>query len=155
MAEALEELADKVAASVGCELVSAVEKRSRAGVLIEVVCDRRGGITVEDLAEINRFLREKLEASGLYPEGFRLQVVSPGLDRPLRRERDWVSCIGRLAVVTLRGGGRRTGYIRACGEGRVLLGPREGGEPVEFRLEEVESARLEPEIDFGSEERER
>jgi len=155
MEETLEELADKVAASVGCELVSASEGRSKAGVLITAVCDRRGGrVTVDDLSEINRFLRAKLEATGRYPQGFRLQVISPGLDRPLLRDRDWQCCVGRLAVVKLKGSGGRLGRVRSCEGEDVLLELKEGGEAIRFRLVEVESARLEPEIDFSSKERE-
>ncbi|MCJ7420703.1 ribosome maturation protein RimP [Sphingomicrobium astaxanthinifaciens] len=58
-------------------------------------------LTIEDCAEISRALDEPLEAADPIEHAYRLEVSSPGIDRPLTRLQDFVDWSGHLARITL------------------------------------------------------
>ena len=63
--------------------------------------DRRDGgtVTIEDCARASRAIEARVDAGGLLPERYVLQVSSPGLERPLRGVADWRRFVGRWASV--------------------------------------------------------
>ena len=128
-------------------------------------------ITVEDCEKVTRQLQHVLEVEGCAYE--RLEVSSPGLDRPLKKTADYARFVGEQIEVTLKlpfqGRKKYSGVLEALGEGWriVLVGPEvalKGGkgsrkgndkdhEPkaeqaLDFSLEEVREARLVPVVDF-------
>ena len=130
------------------------------------------GITVEDCARVSDQLSLVFAVENVNYE--RLEISSPGLDRPLKRVADFVRFEGHEAFVKLRvaPGGQPRGRKQFQGvlaivepEGDVVTDkaePRlgmvlEGSEGVpellEFSFEEVEKARLVPQIDFRSKKR--
>ena len=77
-------LARPLAEEAGYELVDvefAVQGRHRS---IRVLLDKPGGITVGDCAIFSRRLSDRLDMNQTLPGGYRLEVSSPGLDRPIR-----------------------------------------------------------------------
>ena len=89
----------------------------------------------------------------------RLEVSSPGLDRPLKKLADYVRFAGQEAVVKLRmampGAGNRKSFqgVLHAPEGETLKLEFEGTEGpamLEFSLAEVDKARLVPKVDFRS-----
>ncbi|MEO8079454.1 MAG: ribosome maturation factor RimP [Caldimonas sp.] len=129
-------------------------------------------VTVDDCERVTRQLQHVLEVEGLAYE--RLEVSSPGLDRPLKKAADFARFAGEQVEVTLktpfRGRKRYRGELQSNGEGwRVVLADRaesagrsrqlargavkatavpEADEALEFSLDEVREARLVPVIDF-------
>ena len=82
------------------------------------------GVTVDDCARVSRALEAWLDEVAGMPERYVLEVSSPGIERPLTRERDWSRFKGQrvaLELVEPLPGGRK----RLEGE---LLGPIEEGE---------------------------
>ena len=152
---------------LGYELVD-VERGQRG--LLRVYIDRvaghvyRGGkgpdaapdsgefVTVDDCEQVTRQLQYALEVEGL--EYARLEVSSPGLDRPLKREADFLRFCGQAVSVTLKQPfeGRKAwkGVLsRAEGGGWSLVFKDGKTEQVfGFTLEEVREARLVPVLDF-------
>ncbi len=65
--------------------------------------DKRGGITVDHCADVSRALDEPLEKfaeiDSLFKGTYELEVSSPGVDRPLRLEKDYVRFVGREARI--------------------------------------------------------
>ena len=106
------------------------------------------GITVDDCARVSNQLTRVLEVENVDYD--RLEVSSPGLDRPLRKEADFVRFAGSQAKLTLRVPlqGRRnfTGVMRAVKQGKLEL-EVEGG-VVSLDLANIDKARLVPEIEF-------
>lgn len=51
--------------------------------IIEIFVDSEKNVTAEDLAEINRLINTKIEENNLLTSGYRLDVSSPGTERPL------------------------------------------------------------------------
>ena len=140
---------------LGYELVS-VELSNR-GRMLRVFIDRpaagppegaAGGITVDDCARVSNQLARVLEVEDFDYD--RLEVSSPGLDRPLKKEADFLRFAGEQARLTLRVpvAGRRnfTGVMRAVAEGKLQL-EVEGG-MVSIELANIDKARLVPRIEF-------
>jgi ribosome maturation factor RimP len=144
-------------AGLGYELVDA--ERS-AGGLLRVTIDHRHAegaderpITVDDCERATRQLQHVLEVEAVDYQ--RLEVSSPGLDRPLRRAADYVRFAGQPVHLTLKApfAGRKhwQGRLEPNGGGWRLVLPAEGGaapQALDFAVDEVREARLVPVIDF-------
>src|SRR5262249_44768611 len=94
-------IADKVEATlagVGFELVEA--QVSNHGRLLGIFIDRPGGITVDHCAEVSRQLSRVFEVEGIDYD--RLEVSSPGLDRPLRKPADFARFAGSRVDIRMR-----------------------------------------------------
>ena len=60
-----------------------------------------GNISLDDLAELNRQISDKLDDSEISEESYTLEVSSPGVNRPLKKERDYVKFLGSKVDVSL------------------------------------------------------
>ena len=130
---------------MGYELVDV--QASNGGRLLRLFIDKPGGVTVDDCAGLSRHLTRVLAVEGIDYE--RLEVSSPGLDRPLRKERDFVRFAGQKAEVRMRtpdvtGRRRFVGMLRGAQAGQVSLELE--GRLVALALEDVDRARLVPEL---------
>lgn len=139
-------LIEPVVEDHGCELVD-VESRfgsSRTGVLRVTVDSEEGDgrVGVERCAEISREIGTQLDAHDAVPSAYNLEVSSPGLDRILAREKDFVAACGQEVKIKTRRpvGGRRQfkGRLADFQEGRleVLV----DGETFEIAFADVEKA---------------
>ncbi len=99
----MQELVDKTVEGLGYELV---EIERSAGGLLRITIDHPWApgaerfITVEDCEKVTRQLQFGLEVEGV--EYRRLEVSSPGIDRPLKREADFERFAGSLVDLTLK-----------------------------------------------------
>jgi len=130
---------------MGYELVDV--QASNGGRLLRLFIDKAGGITVDDCAKVSRQLSRVFEVEGVTYE--RLEVSSPGLDRPLRKAGDFVRFTGHRAELRMRtpdAGGRRkfVGVLR--GADAALVSMDLEGQTVALPLEDIERARLVPEL---------
>jgi ribosome maturation factor RimP len=151
----LQGLLERTVDGLGYELVS-VELSNR-GRMLRIFIDKpmagpqdagAARITVDDCARVSNQLARVLEVEDIDYD--RLEVSSPGLDRPLKKEADFVRFAGEQARLTLRVpvAGRRnfTGVMRAVAEGKLQL-EIEGG-MVSIELANIDKARLVPRIEF-------
>ncbi len=122
------------------------------------------GVTVEDCAQVSEQLSRVFAVENVNYE--RLEISSPGLDRPLKKPADFARFVGHEAFVKLRSSprgqprGRKQfqGILQnidprethADRIGLVLEGNEGNHELLEFSFDEVEKARLVPRIDFRS-----
>ncbi|MBU2493866.1 MAG: hypothetical protein KJ571_14655 [Bacteroidetes bacterium] len=80
-------LQEKIAQTVqkyGCLLVDSVFRGSHSIPVLEIYIDNEQGVTIELCSEISREINEIIESAELLPANFRLDVSSPGVDRPLK-----------------------------------------------------------------------
>jgi ribosome maturation factor RimP len=137
-------LLEATLAGLGYELVD--WERSGKGRLMRIFIDKPGGINVDDCAAVSHHLTRVLTVENVAYD--RLEVSSPGLDRPLKRERDFVRFAGQRARVKLRvpmdGQRNFVGVLREAGAGRVMLEVE--GRTLVFDLANLDKARLVPEI---------
>jgi len=132
-------------AGLGYELVDV--QASNGGRMLRLFIDKPGGITVEDCATVSRHLTRVLAVEGIDYE--RLEVSSPGLDRPLRKGEDFARFAGHRAEVRMRtadASGRRrfVGVLRGAEAGRVTI--ELDGQTIGLELADVERAKLVPEL---------
>ena len=134
-----------VVTGMGYELVDL--QASNGGRLLRLFIDKAGGVGLEDCAAVSRQLSRVLEVEGIDYE--RLEVSSPGLDRPLRKGADFARFAGHKAEVRMRtpdatGRRRFVGVLRGAQDGQVEMELE--GHKVQLALEDVERARLVPEL---------
>jgi len=106
-------------------------------------------ITVDDCERVSRDVSAALDVADKIPNAYQLEVSSPGLDRPLRRERDFARFVGESAKVRLEVGveGRRnfSGTIRGAKDGRVEIAC--DGRSYELPIDDIVRANLVPDWD--------
>ena len=142
---------------LGYDLVDC--ERSPKGLLrvyIDRVANDPAGeyIVVEDCEKVTRQLQHVLEVEGCAYE--RLEVSSPGLDRPLKKLADYQRFVGQEIDLSLKlafqGRKHYRGVLEALAEGwRLVLKSDTKGkadQALDFSLEEVKEARLVPVVDF-------
>lgn len=144
--EAASEIARRVAASEGLELV---EVEWTGGVL-RIFIDREGGVQLADCENVSRQVSAILDVEEVVPaDRYQLEVSSPGLDRKLLKTEDFERFAGKKAKVRFRaevdGRKQATGRIIDVRDG--LIGLDAGGdEELRFTFEQVAGARLVVEI---------
>lgn len=161
MAVRLLELIEKTVNGVGYDLVDfEMAARGLFRVYIDLLpseLDHQAHVTVEDCAKVSHQLSHVLTIENVNYE--RLEVSSPGLDRPLKKLADYVRFVGERASVKLRvpmpSAFNRKNFegILHPVEGETLkleFEGKDGAAMLEFTLADVDKARLVPQVDFRS-----
>lgn len=157
----LMDLIEKTVVGLGYELVT-FERGTRGSlcVYIDLTAQdavEKGSVTVEDCEKVSHQLSHVLMVENVDYE--RLEISSPGLDRPLRKSEDFVRFAGQEALVKLRapmpGAANRKSFqgILHSPEGDKLkleFEGKDGPAMLEFTLADVDKARLVPQVDFRS-----
>ena len=115
---------------------------------IKVFVDADHGAAIDQLSKINRALYKWVEET-MFPNGdFSIEVSSPGLDEPLRMDRQYVKNIGRSVDVLLKTGIKREGKLISATEQEIVLEEEKGHgkkkEIVQHKIlkEEIKSTRI-------------
>jgi len=95
-------LIEPLVASCGMELVDVEYQRERIGWVVRIYLDRKGGITLDDCSQISREAGELIDVNDLIDHPYTLEVSSPGLNRPLKGEKDFIRSIGKLVKIKTR-----------------------------------------------------
>jgi ribosome maturation factor RimP len=131
-------------AGLGYELVDI--ERSGKGRFLRVFIDKPAGINVDDCAAVSHHLTRWLAVENVAYD--RLEVSSPGLDRLLKKERDFVRFAGHKARVKLRvpvdGQRNFVGVLRESAAGKVQI--EVDGQVLSIDIGNLEKARLVPGI---------
>lgn len=96
LTEQIKNLIIPFAVTMDVEVIELNIRRRGKTVLIEVLADKEhGGITIDECSSINKFLSKKLEDGTWIDGDYMVDVSSPGLDRPLRTQKDFQRVLGR------------------------------------------------------------
>ncbi len=129
---------------LGYELVDL--ELANGGRLMRLFIDKAGGVNVDDCAVVSNHLTRLLVVEGVDYD--RLEVSSPGLDRPLKRPQDFARFVGERAQVKVRlplnGRRRFVGKLQNVGEVGIELDV--DGELVSIGFSDIDKARLVPNI---------
>ena len=140
----LQQLLETTVEGLGYEFVDL--ERSGKGKLMRVYIDKPGGIHVEDCAKVSNHLSRVFTVESIDYE--RLEISSPGLDRLLRKEQDFVRFAGHKARIKLRvpvaGQRNFVGVLRETRAGKVEIEVE--GKLVSLDLANFDKARLVPAI---------
>jgi ribosome maturation factor RimP len=150
--EKIWQLAEPLLASAGMELVQAECLRMKTRWMVRVYIDREGGVTLDECAEISDQLGDLLDVHDVPSGPYTLEVSSPGLDRPLFRDKDFLKYRG--SRVSLRLSEKIDGRRHFRGElidyedegGRKFLVVRDTGKCFRIPREALVKANLEYEL---------
>lgn len=87
--EVVREIMNPLILEQGLELVDIEYRREPRGKILRIYIDREGGVTIGDCTKISRELGTLLDVYDVVPGPYNLEVSSPGLDRPLKKPRDF------------------------------------------------------------------
>ncbi len=96
------EIAERLLVSLGMELVEIESRREGRAQILCLYIDKPGGVTLDDCADFSRELSAILDVEEIIPDRYILEVSSPGLNRPLTKEADYLRYSGRLAKIKTR-----------------------------------------------------
>ena len=153
---ALAGIVESTPAGMGYEMVDT--QVSNHGRLLRIFIDRpegsAAGITVDDCVAVSRHLTHLFAVEGIDYD--RLEVSSPGLDRPLRKAADFVRFSGQRVDVRMRapdatGRRRFVGMLKSIAANAATIDI--DGQLVSLELDQIERARLVPDLKARKESR--
>ena len=137
-------LLEKTLNGLGFELVD-LEIANRGG-LLRVFIDKEKGVNIDDCAGVSNHLTRLFAVEGV--EFDRLEVSSPGLDRPLKRPADFRRFVGEKARIKVRlplkGRKKFAGTLSQVGETGIQIDVE--GEAIAIAFSDIDKARLIPNI---------
>ncbi|MFY9525337.1 MAG: ribosome maturation factor RimP [Limnochordia bacterium] len=126
------------------ELVDVEYVKEQRGWVLRVFLDKPGGITIDDCQAVSLVLDKKLDEEDPIRGSYSLEVSSPGLERPLKKAKDFQRFAGRLAEIRTYSGvyGRKKfkGILQGLRDDQVLL--EFEGEVIEIPLDLIAKANL-------------
>ena len=141
--------AEQLAASMEFEIVLVEIKGGSNRPIVRTYIDRPGGVTLADCERFSKRLSVLLDVDDWIPFSYTLEVSSPGLDRPLVKEADFLRFAGKHARVRTRSPieGQRNfkGKILGVAQSRVELELAQGRK-ADIAVEDIEKANLMIEI---------
>jgi ribosome maturation factor RimP len=140
----LYELLEPTLAGLGYELVDL--ERSPGGKLLRVFIDKPDGVNVDDCVAVSNHLSRLLAVENVDYD--RLEVSSPGLDRPLKKTADFIRFAGESVKLRLRvalqGQRNFVGILREVKDGILKL--EVDGKMLDLELNNLEKVRLVPKL---------
>ncbi|HET8883563.1 MAG TPA: ribosome maturation factor RimP [Solimonas sp.] len=147
--ERLEQLLEPVIDSLGYELLLLEYSPSPKNTMLRLYIDAAAGITLDDCERVSKEVAGVLDVEDPIRNAYRLEVSSPGLDRPLVKPAHFQRFVGHQARVQLlaplNGRRRFTGAIVGADAQAVRIETEEG--VAEIPLAEIDRARLVPDYD--------
>jgi ribosome maturation factor RimP len=92
--EKIRQLIEPVIESEGMEVVDIECLKMKFRWLVRIYIDKEGGVTIADCSEISKQAGDILDVYDVLPGSYTLEVSSPGLDRPLTRDKDFIKYRG-------------------------------------------------------------
>jgi len=146
--ERIRSIVEPSVADEGCELVAVEVAGSTQGQTLRLFVDRPGGVTIEECAAISRAVSPVLDVEEPLSGAYRLEVSSPGIDRPVERAEDFARFIGFRAKIRLLPGAERrryTGTLQGIDGETVHIDV--DGETFALSLPEIDRVRLVLDLD--------
>lgn len=142
--DTIETFAEPLLADMGIELVEVQFRREGNRWVLRFFIDKEEGITLDDCASASREVSAYLEVEDVIDHAYSLEVSSPGAERPLRKEKDFVRFAEKKARVKMREPveGQRIfiGILQGVENGSVILD--QDGQKILLDIAEISKARL-------------
>jgi len=142
-------LAGSVAVEYAVEVVDIEFAGSMRRPTVRIFIDKTGGVTLDDCAQFSRAMSAVLDVEDPIKSSYVLEVSSPGLDRPLKRLRDFEMNTGRLARIITKESIERqnffVGRITGLQDSTIILTMKDNT-VIKIPFDLVSRARLEIEL---------
>ncbi len=144
----IEAVALPVLEELGLELVEMQFRREQNGWVLRLIIDKQDGVGLDDCATASREISQLLDIEDFIDQAYKLEVSSPGLDRPLKSMADFQRYIGRKAriktIESIAGEHVFIGKIQQTEGETIIL--EVGRKEVTIPFSQVSKARLEIEF---------
>jgi ribosome maturation factor RimP len=141
-----EELLAPILAQHGFELVDVEFVKEGSTWYLRSYIDKPGGISIDDCEVVSRALEALLDQEDFIKEAYVLEVSSPGLGRPLKKERDYVRAMGqRVEIRTYKIINHEkefTGVLQAYDDQSVTIIPDDGEQEMVFQKADIALIRM-------------
>ncbi len=94
-------LLEPIVEEKGLELVDVEFVKEGANWYLRIYIDKDGGVSIDDCEGVSRALEAKLDETDPIEQAYILEVSSPGIDRPLKKDADFVKFQGEIIDVKL------------------------------------------------------
>ncbi|MGP1488297.1 MAG: ribosome maturation factor RimP [Peptoanaerobacter stomatis] len=104
MSKKIEQLTEKLVTDVisdEYELVDVEYVKENKEMYLRILIDKAGGMSIDDCEELSRIIGDKLDEDDFIEDSYYLEISSPGLDRTLKKDRDFIREAGKLVEVKL------------------------------------------------------
>jgi ribosome maturation factor RimP len=146
--EQVKKVTGDLLAGLSLELVDVSVARVSGRTVLRLAVDKEGGITLDECAAASELISQVLERETVMRAPYVLEVMSPGVNRTLRKPENFKSCIGKRVKVKLgqpfEGMNSLSGILRSAGEESFSLDT--GNELIELKYERSIRVRLDPEL---------
>jgi len=144
IAELVASLAEPIVEDAGCELVDVEYVKEGPDWFLRVYIDKPGGVTLDDCENVSKLLDKVIDEKDPIPNAYYLEVSSPGLERKLKKPRDFEKAVGSLVEIRLYKAidnrKRFEGELVSFG-GNLLVIRTENNEEYQLSLEQVAKAK--------------
>ena len=138
-------LLEPIAQEYGVNIVDIEFVKEGPNWYLRVYIDKEGGVSIDDCEQISRLLDKKMDETDPISQAYFLEVSSPGLDRPLKKDEDFVAYQGSVVDIKLyrpiTGSKEFQGTLQGR-ENQVITIIDEQGQKLEFAQKDVASIRL-------------
>ena len=145
-----EELITPILDRMNFELVDVEYVKEGGTWYLRAYIDKEGGITVNDCEAVAREMNEILDREDFVEDSYVFEVSSPGLGRPLKKEKDYIRSMGKeVEIRTYRAINREKefyGILSAYDENTVTIKTEDG---TEMTFEKSDIALIRLAFDFG------
>jgi len=124
----------------GLTLVDLEWRGDRRRGILRIYVDKAGGVGIDECSRLSREIGDLIDAEGVIDHAYDLEVSSPGLDRQLRKDREFQWALGKPVRCWLAGGEEHHGRLTEVAPERLVLD--RDGERVELARDVVTKARL-------------
>jgi ribosome maturation factor RimP len=100
--KAILQVCERIAEESQCMLVDIIFRGQKGNLVIEMFIDREDHLSVENCADISRLIVDEVEKQDMIKGSFRLDVSSPGTDRPLKFLKQYKKHIDRTFEITVK-----------------------------------------------------
>ena len=115
-------------------------KGAKGNQVLKIYVDIEGGIKLEQCVELSREISDILDIEDIMPGKYRLEVSSPGVDRPLKKQMDFRRNIGRTIKVNLIEGNSIEGNVKRVNDSTVYLENED--KEIEIPLSSIKLAKI-------------
>ena len=112
---------------------------------LRIYIDKEGGITIDDCEAVSRALEVELDKEDLIEQAYILEVSSPGIDRPLKKESDFAKYAGEIVDIKLykafEGSKEYQGALKGL-ENNIVTITDDNGKEISFDRKDIAGVRL-------------
>jgi len=146
MDERVRDLVEECVRRHGAQAIDVVLRGDAANRVLQVFADAPDGMTIDRCSQISRTITAAIDGGGLLRAGYRLEVSSPGIDRPLKYAWQYPKHRGRTLRVTFDGPEGRAvhvGVLEAVEDDAIVVATSPSGQ-VRVAFDRIREAKVLP-----------